>query len=190
MSCLQWCVALLVVFDVAYLQKILECSAAFKTVGRSLENLATMFSLDQVWWEYKNLFPYRLWPALMRVSSARKRGLQAIDSRFGSATTVSVCEKSVSTFYCPSLSQTSTVGKVSSVKLFHKLSKNTASRKPTKTSSLQARNYQTTSAVSKTLPGFQNSKQNSKSTNKVKSTSAILYFWINSVHGKQKAFKT
>ena len=64
------------------------------------------------------------------------------------------CEKSVSTFYCPSLSQTSTVGKVSSVKLFHKLSKNTASRKPTKTSSLQARNYQTTSAVSKTLPGF------------------------------------
>ena len=33
-----------------------------------------------------------------------------------------VCEKSVSTFYCPSLSQTSTVGKVS-VKLFHKLSK-------------------------------------------------------------------
>ena len=97
------------------------------------------------------------------------------------------CEKSVSTFYCPSLSQTSTVGKVSSVKLFHKLSKNTASRKPTKTSSLQARNYQTTSAVSKTLPGFQNSKQNSKSTNKVKSTSAILYFWINSVHGKQKS---
>ena len=65
---------------------------------------------------------------------------------------------------------------------------NTASRKPTKTSSLQAENYQTTSAVSKTLPGFQNSKQNSKSTNKVKSTSAILYFWINSVHGKQKAF--
>ena len=58
------------------------------------------------------------------------------------------CEKSVSTFYCPSLSQTSTVGKVSSVKLFHKLSKSTASRKPTKTSSLQARNYQTTSAVS------------------------------------------
>ena len=52
------------------------------------------------------------------------------------------------------------------------------------------KNYQTTSAVSKTLPGFQNSKQNSKSTNKVKSTSAILYFWINSVHGKQKAFKT
>ena len=100
------------------------------------------------------------------------------------------CEKSVSTFYCPSLSQTSTVGKVSSVKLFHKLSKNTASRKPTKTSSLQARNYQTTSAVSKTLPGFQNSKQNSKSTSKVQSTSAILYFWINSVHGKQKAFKT
>ena len=100
------------------------------------------------------------------------------------------CEKSVSTFYCPSLSQTSTVGKVFSVKLFHKLSKSTASRKPTKTSSLQAENYQTTSAVSKTLPGFQNSKQNSKSTNKVKSTSAILYFWINSVHGKQKAFKT
>ena len=101
----------------------------------------------------------------------------------------SECEKSVSTFYCPSLSQTSTVGKVSSVKLFHKLSKSTASRKPTKTSSLQARNYQTTSAVSKTLPGFQNSKQNSKSTNKVKSTSAILYFWINSVHGNKKHLK-
>ena len=100
------------------------------------------------------------------------------------------CEKSVSTFYCPSLSQTSTVGKVFSVKLFHKLSKNTASRKPTKTSSLQAEHNQTTSAVSKTLPGFQNSKQNSKSTSKVESTSAILYFWINSVHGKQKAFKT
>ena len=98
------------------------------------------------------------------------------------------CEKSVSTFYCPSLSQTSPVGKVS-VKLFHKLSKNTASRKPTKTSSLQAKNYQTTSAVSKTLPGFQNSKQNSKSTNKVKSTSAILYFWINSVHGNKKHLK-
>ena len=78
-------------------------------------------------------------------------------------------------FFCPSLSQTSAVGKVSSVKLFHKLSKNTASRKPTKTSSLQARNYQTTSAVSKTLPGFQNSKQNSKSTSKVESTSAIFF---------------
>ena len=75
------------------------------------------------------------------------------------------------------------------MKLFHKLSKNTASRKPTKTSSLQAKNYQTTSAVSKTLPGFQNSKQNSKSTNKVKSTSAILYFWINSVHGNKKHLK-
>ena len=71
------------------------------------------------------------------------------------------CEKSVSTFYCPSLSQTSTVGKVSSVKLFHKLSKNTASRKPTKTSSLQARNYQTTS-VSKTLPGFQTPNKTAK----------------------------
>ena len=47
----------------------------------------------------------------------------------------------------------------------------------------------TTSAVSKTLPGFQNSKQNSKSTNKVKSTSAILYFWINSVHGNKKHLK-
>ena len=99
------------------------------------------------------------------------------------------CEKSVSTFHCPSLSQTSTVGKVSSVKLFHKLSKNTASRKPTKTSSLQARNYQTTSAVSKTLPGFPTPNKNSKSTSKVQSASAILYFWINSVHGKQKALK-
>ena len=72
------------------------------------------------------------------------------------------CEKSVSTFYCPSLSQTSTVGKVFSVKLFHKLSKSTASRKPTKTSSLQARNYQTTSAVSKTLPGFQTPNKTAK----------------------------
>ena len=75
---------------------------------------------------------------------------------------ISYCEKSVSTFYCPSLSQTSTVGKVSSVKLFHKLSKNTASRKPTKTSSLQARNYQTTSAVSKTLPGFSTPNKTAK----------------------------
>ena len=79
------------------------------------------------------------------------------------------CEKSVSTFYCPSLSQTSTVGKVSSVKPFHKLSKNTASRKPTKTNSLQARNYQTTSAVSKTLPGSKNSKQTAKAQARSKS---------------------
>ena len=65
MSCLQWCVAILVVVDVAYLQKILECSAAFETVGRSLENLATMFILDQVWWGYKKIVrthpPWRLW---------------------------------------------------------------------------------------------------------------------------------
>ena len=79
-----------------------------------------------------------------------------------SSSCLPLCEKSVSTFYCPSLSQTSTVGKVSSVKLFHKLSKNTASRKPTKTSSLQARNYQTTSAVSKTLPGFQTPNKTAK----------------------------
>ena len=103
---------------------------------------------------------------------------------------VSMCEKSVSTFCCPSLSQTSTVGKVFSVKLFHKLSKNTASRnlprkvlfklKTTKLLQLSAKHFQAS----------KNSKQNSKSTNKVQSTSAILYFWINSVHGKQKAFKT
>ena len=84
-----------------------------------------------------------------------------MDFESSSETHSPLCEKSVSTFYCPSLSQTSPVGKVS-VKLFHKLSKNTASRKPTKTSSLQAKNYQTTSAVSKTLPGFQTPNKTAK----------------------------
>ena len=101
------------------------------------------------------------------------------------------CEKSVSTFYCPSLSQTSTVGKVF---LCETLSQTLQKHSFQKTyldkfsSSQKLPNYFSCQRNTSRLP--KNSKQNSKSTNKVQSTSAILYFWINSVHGKQKAFKT
>ena len=69
-------------------------------IGRSVESLKmTLFWLKTG--EEIKIFPHRLRPALMRVSSARERGLRAIDSRFGSATAVSVGSTQI-ILHCPS----------------------------------------------------------------------------------------
>ena len=81
-----------------------------------------------------------------------------------SSSSSSSCEKSVSTFYCPSLSQTSTVGKVS-VKLFHKLSKTQLPENLPKTSSLQAEklpNYFSCQQNTSRLPKLQTKQQKHK----------------------------